>query len=277
VTAPDPAQNIVPPIDHVIATLAKDPLRNIVLLKHLEAFPDHTCVHHLANGSRTATLVLLDTAPSAYDRAAYPAADYAALIASDDAALTLRLLDMIPGNAGIVFKVAGEEHGSAIARQFMVERTAEFWSFTSAAPFEDDREVRLTQTPPDAAFDLFEAQGHARSWLEPLLRRDRAVACVIGPERQPHAVCFAFGNYERVWEIGGVVAPSEYRGRGYASRVVRTALAELARRRLTPRYQVDRDNMPSIRLAESVGLRRFLTITHFLHLPLADKSAARAE
>jgi len=73
-----------------------------------------------------------------------------------------------------------------------------------------------------------------------------------------------------------VVAPVEFRGRGHASRVVRTALAELARRRLTPRYQVDRNNTPSIRLAESVGLQRFLTITHFLHLPLADKSPAQA-
>jgi RimJ/RimL family protein N-acetyltransferase len=262
--------------DHVVATLAKDPLRNIVLLKHLEAFPDHTRVHHLANGPKTATLVLLDTAVSAYDRAAYPAADYAALIASDDPALTLRLLDAIPGHAGVVFKAAGEEHGLVIAGRFAVERTAEFWSFTSAAPFEDDDEVRLTQTPGHAALDLFEAQGHARSWLEPLLRNQSAFACVIGPERQPYAVCFAFGNYQQVWEIGGVAAPSEYRGRGYASRVVRAALAELARGGLTPRYQADRNNTPSIRLAESAGLQRFLTITHFLHLPLADKSAPRA-
>jgi hypothetical protein len=40
---------------------------------------------------------------------------------------------------------------------------------------------------------------------------------------------------------------------------------------------VDRNNLPSIRLAESVGLQRFLAIAHFLHLPLADKSPARAQ
>jgi len=262
--------------DDIIRLLARDPLRNIVLLKHLEAFPDHTTVHHLANGSSAATLVLLDTTPSAYDQAAYPAASYAALISSDDPALTLRLLDAVPNDAGVVFKVAGEADGAAIATRFAVERTAEFWSFTSRAPFDDDVDVRLTQTPSEAAFDLFAAQGHARSWLKPLLRDDAAFACVIGPERRPSAVCFAFANYGTVWEIGGVVAPLEIRGRGYASRVVRTALAEFARRRLTPRYQVDRNNTPSIRLAESVGLQRFLTITHFLHLPLADKCPAQA-
>jgi RimJ/RimL family protein N-acetyltransferase len=261
--------------DDIVRILARDPLRNIVLLKHLEAFPDHTRVHHLAHGSNTATLVLLETAANAYDRATYPAASYAALISSDDPALTGRLLGAIPSNVGVVFKVAGEADGAAIAGRFAVERTAEFWSFTSTAPF-DDADTRLTRAPSEAAFDLFAAQGHQRNWFEPLLRDDRAFACVIGPQQQPYAVCFAFGNYDKVWEIGGVVAPLEYRGRGYASRVVRKALAELARRRLTPRYQVDRNNGPSIRLAESLGLRRFLTITHFLHLPLADKSAARA-
>jgi hypothetical protein len=31
------------------------------------------------------------------------------------------------------------------------------------------------------------------------------------------------------------------------------------------RYQVEEDNLPSIRLAQSVGLSRFLTIVHYAH------------
>jgi hypothetical protein len=30
-----------------------------------------------------------------------------------------------------------------------------------------------------------------------------------------------------------------------------------------PRYQVNEDNLPSIRLATSIGLRQFLQLTHF--------------
>jgi ribosomal protein S18 acetylase RimI-like enzyme len=55
----------------------------------------------------------------------------------------------------------------------------------------------------------------------------------------------------------------QHRGLGLASRVVRSAMAELQRRRLVPRYQVNEDNLPSIRLATSVGLRQFLQLTHF--------------
>ena len=262
--------------EDVIAKLARDALRNIVLLKHLEAYPDHTQTHHVADGGATATLVLLETAVSAYDREAYPAAKYAALISSDAAALTLRLLDGVPNNAAVVFKVAGDAQGAAIASRFDVRQTAEFWSFTSAAPFERDADVVLTQSPGEAALDLFAAQGHARGWLAPLLASDRAFACTLGLPERPLAVCFAYENYRNVWEIGGVVAPPEFRGRGFAARAVRTALAELSRRGLTPRYQVDRNNVPSVRLAESVGLQQFLAITHFLHLPLADRKTARA-
>jgi RimJ/RimL family protein N-acetyltransferase len=261
----------------ILATLAQDPLRNIVLLKHLEAFPDNIRIHHLSDGARSATLVLLETAASPYDRATYRATDYAALIASDDPSLTSRLLDAVPDNVGVVFKVARASDGNAIASRFAVRQTAEFWSFTSEASFVRDAGVHLTRAPGDAALDLFAAQGHARSWLEPLLDTGSAFACIVGPIAQPHAVCFAFENYRHIWEIGGVVTPPEHRGRGFASRVVRTALAELASQDLTPRYQVDRNNLPSIRLAESVGLQRFLAIAHFLHLPLADKSPARAQ
>jgi len=246
-------------------------------LKNLEAYPDQTRVHHLSNGAANATLVLLETAASVYDREAYPATRYAALISSDAPALTTRLLDRVPAGVAVVFKVAGDPDGAVIAARFAVRQTAEFWSFTSPAPFEGDAEVALTRSPGDAAFDLFAAQGHTRDWLAPLLAGDRAFACTIGPAEKPLAVCFAYENYRNVWEIGGVVAPPEFRGRGFAARVVRTALAELSRRRRTPRYQVDRNNTPSIKLAESVGLQRFLAITHFLHLPLADTSAARAQ
>ena len=207
----------------------------------------------------------------------YPATDYAALIASDDPSLTPRLLDAVPDNVGVVFKVARAGDGDAIASRFAVRQTAEFWSFTSEASFVRDAGVHLTRAPDDTALDLFAAQGHARSWLEPLLDTGSAFACIVGPIAQPCAVCFAFENYRHIREIGGVVTPPEHRSRGFASRVVRTALAELASQDLTPRYQVDRNNQPSIRLAESVGLQRFLAITHFLHLPLADKSPARAQ
>ena len=123
--------------------------------------------------------------------------------------------------------------------------------------------LSLATTASEAAFHLFAAQGHAKDWLCSLLSSGRAFVCALEEDGEPRSLCFAFENYQKVWEIGGVLTPPEHRGRGLAARVVRTALNELQRRALIPRYQVSEDNLPSIRLATSIGLREFLRISHY--------------
>lgn len=252
----------------VVEALEQEPLRNIVLLKHLEAFPDHTTVHRVERDHGAATMVLLEVAASAYDRRTYPSARYAALISSDGPNLTRALIEAVPREEGVVFKLTSDADRDAVSSAFPhLQRTTAVLSFTGGPGFVRDEAVRTTGTPSETVFAYFESQKHGRDWLEPLLRSNRAFVCVTGPDEQPRAVCFAFENYRKVWEIGGLYTPPEARGRGYAARVVRTALAELGTRGLLPRYQVHDDNIPSIRLAESIGLTRFLEITHFLYTP----------
>ena len=62
----------------VIEALARDPLRHIVLLRQLVAYPAHVKVHRVSGAAGTATLVALDTSVSSYDRHAYPKAGIAA-------------------------------------------------------------------------------------------------------------------------------------------------------------------------------------------------------
>ena len=45
---------------------------------------------------------------------------------------------------------------------------------------------------------------------------------------------------------------------------MQAALTELARRGLLSRYQVAEANTPSIRLATSLGMTQFLTLTHYM-------------
>jgi ribosomal protein S18 acetylase RimI-like enzyme len=88
---------------------------------------------------------------------------------------------------------------------------------------------------------------------------------VLARNGDPLSACFAFENYRPVWEVGGVVTAPSHRQKGFGARVVRTVLAELTKRGLVSRYQVEEHNTASIRLAESVGLTRFLTIVHYAH------------
>lgn len=247
-----------------IDVLATEPLHHIVLLKQLLAFPDHVRVHRVSGAAGSAMLVALDVSASAYDRQAYPGAAIAAVISSDAAELTAALLQHLPRDVGIVFKLSRDADLAAVAAHFPVIRRTAFVSFTSTAGYAADPGVLVTSQPGDAAFELFEDQGHERSWLEPMLRSGSAFACVLGG-RETASACIAFENHGSVWEVGGVVTALSQRRKGFAARVVRTALAELAARRLTPRYQVEEHNKDSLQLAQAIGLVPFLTIVHYAH------------
>lgn len=248
----------------IVAALERNLLRNIVLLKHLAAYPNDTLAHQISDGSGLATLVLLKVAASAYDQRTYATARYAALITSDDSTLTQALLQRIPRGVGIIFKLSSDADRDVVAQAFAIQRVTSVLSFTSGAAFTRDEQAEVTPTPDDDAYHFFAAQDHSRAWLDPLLESGRAFACILRSEGRTLAACFAFENYDRVWEIGGVYTPPDLRGRGFAGKVVRAAITELRKRDLIPRYQVQEDNAPSIRLAESIGLQLFLTTTHFL-------------
>jgi hypothetical protein len=249
----------------VVRRLERQPLRNIVLLKHIEAFREHVSVAQVSDGSETATLVLLDTTGSIYDRETYPQAAFAALISSDHPRLTRGLLSSVPARGNVVFKLASDDDRDVVAECFPISRATSFLSFTGdeRATFVADSEVSASTSASDGALRLFESQGHPRDWVLALLASDRAFVCVLEQDGEPRSVCIAFENHRQIWEVGGVVTPMPHRGQGFAARVVRTALAELQRRKLAARYQVNEGNLPSIRLAKSVGLRQFLQLTHF--------------
>ena len=255
------ADNLVEVVDR----LERQPLRNIVLLKHIDAFREHVSVAQVCDGPKTATLVLLDTTASIYDRETYPQAAFAALISSDHPRLTRRLLDSLPAHDNVVFKLASDGDREVVAERFAISRATSFLSFTGdeRATFAADGQVSISTSASDEALRLLESQGHPREWLLPLLASGRAFVCALEHGGEPRSVCIAFENHRQIWEVGGVVTPAPYRGQGFAARVVRTTLAELQRRKLVARYQVNEDNLPSVRLATSVGLRQFLQLTHF--------------
>jgi GNAT superfamily N-acetyltransferase len=249
----------------VIDELARDPLRHIVLLKQLLAYPEHVKVHRISGAAGTATLVALDTSVSPYDRQAYPEAAVAAFISSDHPKLTASLMSHLPRGIGIVFKLSSEADLAAVESQFPVKRRTAFVSFTSAGGSPTAASLQVTSAPSDAAFRMFETQGHDRTWLKPLLHGGKSFACVLERDGEAVSACLAFENYASIWEVGGVVTAPSHRRQGLGALVVRTALAELTRRGLAPRYQVEEHNTASIALARSAGLVPFLTIVHYAH------------
>ena len=118
-------------VPDVMDALARDPLRHIVLLKQLLAYPEHVKVHRVCGAGGAATLVSLDTSVSPYDRQAYPKAAIAAFISSDHPELTASLMPHVPQRVGIIFKLSSEADLAPVESQFPVTRRTAFVSFTS--------------------------------------------------------------------------------------------------------------------------------------------------
>jgi GNAT superfamily N-acetyltransferase len=252
-------------VQDVIDELARDPLRHVVLLKHLHAYRDNVTVRRVSSANGAATLVALDTSVSPYDRQTYPKAAMAAFVASDHPELTVSLMSHVPRGGGIVFKLSSETDVAAIEQRFPLTRRRAFVSFTSAGGCAPPPGVHVTSEPSDTAFQLFSIQGYDRAWLDTLLRAGRAFACVAERDGDILSACFAFESFGPVWEIGGVVTPPAHRRQGLGTRVVGAALAQLGERGLVPRYQVEEHNLASIALARSLGLAPLMSITHYAH------------
>jgi hypothetical protein len=158
--------------DEIIERLGTEPLANVVLLKHLQAFPQHTRAFQRLSSAGIATLVLLDTAACDYDRKTYPTAAHAALIRSGDAALTEALLSELPADSGIVFKLCCTADRDVVHRHYPLTRKTSFLSFTSPERTSGREGVTVADSATDAMYALYRMQDHERGWLSPLWRAD---------------------------------------------------------------------------------------------------------
>jgi GNAT superfamily N-acetyltransferase len=257
--------------DQILTTLRRRPLANVVLLKFLTSRPDGVRVHQLVSGDRVATLLLIDHAFSEYDLATYPDAHASAIIASDEPEMTRSLLPFVQRDRVLVFKLGSDDDRVIVEEAFPMERRTSFISYTSTDFSLTGETARIGTAAADAPFHLFAAQGHRAAWLQPLMERGEAFTSTAEVDGECLSGCFAFKIDGDIWEIGGVYTLPEARGRGLARGVVQAALAELKRRGLVPRYQVEDTNLPSSRLAEALGMTRFLTLTHYISATVAGR------
>ncbi|MDO1581984.1 GNAT family N-acetyltransferase [Rhizobium oryzicola] len=253
----------------VFSYLERDAFKTISLLKHLQSYPEDRQAFHVREDEREAVLVLLRNAASPYDRDTYPAAEYTAFIASDHLDLTTRLLVHLPHPVGIVFKLGSEADHAAVAQSYDLTCTTSLLSFTDSGavePCDVGSLIAVTHAPQLETWSLFEARGYGRDWLMPLLACGNAFVVEICQAGSIVCACFAFQNYGSIWEVGGLSTRLDARRQGHAVRVVRSALAEIQRRGLQPRYVVEESNEASLQLARKIGLHHVLTLTHFLSL-----------
>lgn len=259
-------------VQRSIAFLNQNPLKNIVLLKMLQAYGSVSQCHYVEQATTAGVLLLLPTQAFAFDRYTYPSTEYVVLLSTTGAAATEQLLPFIPTTCNLVFKLIDQHDQQVLDQTFKLSRVTAYLSYTAPAngefPIADD--VHVSTSLDAACLAIYVAQGHAAADVQQFFATQQAIAFTCYADATPLATCFAYRNFGDIWEIGGLYTAEPARRLGYAKRIVQTALHVLQGQQRTPRYQVHEQNSPSIALAEALGLYRFLTVEHFLYeMPLA--------
>jgi len=256
--------------EEALTFLRQDPLRNIVPLKMLAAYPAEIDLHYANSDDQSGVMLLFPTSTFTYDRQSYPDDALIALINVSAPTVIEAFLPILPRDRRIIFKLADEAVQIALSQQLPLTRVTAFQSYTTAADrsYCPHPDVVERTTPDERLYPFFAAQGHDRQDVAAYFAKEGHAFTRYGHQR-PVATCFTYQNFETVHEIGGVVTVPTERRKGYAKQVVETALASLQQRGYTPRYQVHEENQPSIRLAEEIGLTCFVTIDHWRYAPVA--------
>ena len=247
----------------IVEYLMRDPMRHVMHLKMLHHHADKASVRHVRHDSAEGVLITLPATAFSYDLHTYPEADWIAFLATDSAEIAAQLIPHLP-SGNVVFKLIHDHDAMAVASKLSIERKRAFISYTTNDPtsFSAEPSVQINQAYDPRLQPLFQMNNYDSAEIKRYLA-DGAQTFAILDDEQPLSVGMIFRNYGNVWEIGGLRTLERAKRRGYASAIVRTAIGVIGQLGGALRYQFHKDNIGSRKLAESVGLHHFLTVTHF--------------
>ncbi len=244
----------------VRAFLEREPLAHLAHLKYL---PLADTWQTQADGS-TGVLLSYPTESVAWDQYLYPETQWILLPVAEDEAAAQRVLAYVRAqfSGSVAFKISDEATRGVFSAALDMTPTRSYHSFSTpaGAVFNTDAAVLQTQTPDATLRRRLAIDGYSEADVAHYFE---AGACAFALAEHYVCTCMAFPNTESIWEIGALFTQEAYRGRGYARRVVSTALAYLLARDLTPRYQSSAENAASLGVARSLGLTLCMRLEHF--------------
>jgi RimJ/RimL family protein N-acetyltransferase len=259
-----------------LAFLQRDVLRNITMLKLLNAYGAALACSYVEHGDEAGALLQFPPALFPYDAATYPDAERIIVLSTTGPAATEALLDTVPPAGRLVFKLTAPRDQEVVARRFPLRPVSRFFSFTSppGSVWPPVLGVGVSEELDERCLERFVAMGHDRDEVREHFRTGGAMLYTIYGDGELASTCYIYQNFGPLWEVAGVYTAPTARRSGYGAQVVAAALHTLSGRGHIPRYQVHEANLPSIRLAERLGLLPFVAIEHFVHNGMPGNGAS---
>lgn len=247
-----------------IEYLKSNPLKHLATLKHLLLYQDKISINLIEDSFNWALLVKIPTEFLSYDSATYPYAKQAIFLNGVSDQLKYYLLEILPED-NYILRLNEHLDLSVLEKRFQVIAGNSYVSY-SRSSIDDTYKNNIVQSNneiTDEAINIIARNGYTESELRKYFNNG---AIWFGHIRNSIilSICFIYQNYGDVWEIAGVHTLETERMKGYARSVVTSALTYILDRGLIPRYEADIKNINSIKLAESLEMKRFIRIDHFL-------------
>jgi GNAT superfamily N-acetyltransferase len=256
-----------------IAYFSQEPLRHLVHLKYLAHHPGKFDARYLdlENEGSQAALLNGSVNTTAWDQGQYPDLELLLLPSATDEAAAQHLLERVRADFSVsttptLFKFCDPYCKLVFTTAFPLHPARKYISFTTrddARIYQSHPEVAVGSILDDARVALYQQNGYTLDELQTMFDQG-ALTFGLYEGNDLVSTCLAYRNFEEVWEIGGIRTVDSARRKGYAHKVVETALHELNLRGLVPRYHVENINTASIALAQSLGLQECVHIEHYV-------------
>ncbi len=247
-----------------------DPLKYLVHLKYMYLYGDSITCSVVEQKGRIAVLLRYPTGRVVWDAATYSDAEYVLLPAAETVEMAEVLLSDLRQSGLLarpqVIKFCELETESLMCGALKLQFARALTSYTSTADayFEADPDVRMESQPNKSHMEAFIENGYSvEEVLADFAKGAKLFSLYEGDTLLSN--CMTYRNFDTVWEVAGVHTSAFARRKGYARRVVQTALAYVLGEGYIPRYHVEDVNKASINLAEGLGLKPCLRFNHYLY------------
>lgn len=242
-------------------------------LKMLEEYEDFIEYRLVEQDKSWGVVLLLPVNSSAFDTEMYPQAGYVVYLAGSDKQILSQLIKEIPDDVDLVFKIHDINYRDIIEKRFPLTWKKAYLSYSCKSPdtYEDYPDITESACIDDKLLPLWARNGYTINDIEKYFARG-AKSFSVYKENRPVSTCLIFHNCYNIWEIGAVHTIEDERGKGYAKKVVSAALNRVLKAGNVPKYQVAHTNLPSIKLAESLGMELFLKLEHYYYKAPYKKS-----
>jgi len=235
-------------------------------LKMLEEYENSIEYRLIEQDSIWGIVLLLPVASSAFDTATYPEAKYVVYLASSDEQIIPELMKEIPNDKDLIFKIHRPIYKDVIEKQFPLIWKKAYLSYSCQSLDECENYPGVIKSAciDERLLLLWTKNGYSKSDIEKYFAKG-ASSFSIYKDNKPISTCLIFHNCYNIWEVGAVHTIENERGNGHAKKVVKAALNEILKAGNIPKYQVVHSNLPSIKLAEALGMKLFLKLEHYYY------------